>query len=224
MKSNSVLYFFIALVLVLTACSKKKYATFCPGEKQTHLKHKLVSDTKKAKILKEITVEITEQNTDEDVVFESSTDNNYPTINKNPIKERLKNHSLKRIAEQKPQKIEPATHKQSIWAFVLFIVGLFPLFSILGTIGIYKAIANLYFLRKRKKEYKMKGFSVAVVIIIAIFFPLFMLVLFNLAFALGAGGLFYLEPIALFFFMFLMLFEIFLIITLVLYAYGDKIF
>ena len=95
MKSNSVLYFFIALVIVLTSCSKKKYATFCPGEKQTHLKHKLVSDTKKAKIQK--LVEVTKDDFEEEFVFETSNNNNNLIVSKNPVQERLKNHSLKTL-------------------------------------------------------------------------------------------------------------------------------
>jgi len=214
---NSILYWFVIL-FTFTACNKKQYASFCPGEKQPHVKHKTVSDNKKAKVKREI-VKYTQKEVEvkENIIFEASTSIT-PEITENPTQERVKNYRLKRIIDQKPEKIEPVTHKQSIWAFISYFGGFF-LFGIPVFIGLFWSISNLFYLRKRKKDYKMKGFSIAV----AIFHVFITASILSAIFAGGAiNG--YLALLIYLLIALLGITGVIALIALALYAYGDNVF
>ena len=168
------LYLLIFITLI-TSCSKKKYATFCPGEKTTRLAHKKKSEKEKQKVF----VYQTEQQSNS---AEVQNDEAYASVDEyeipadqNPIKERITRHRAKLLVFDEPEKIQSMPHRGSISAFVIFFAG-----SILGlsVIGMVWAIYNLFFLANKKKQFTMKGLSLTVVIMSAITFGLVAALLF----------------------------------------------
>lgn len=205
---KQVLYIFISL-LIITSCSKKKYATFCPGEKHIALKHKTVSDKKLVKIQKQI--EAAEEQKDEynETVFEASL-KNIPQVKENPIAERLKKHKKFDQEEEEEFKELPINHDASIYAFAtyfggpilgglivslgsffipLFILGalIYILSPIVGLVGLIWAIRNTIFLADKKDKFYQKGFSLAVIIstIIGLIFLSLLILLIQMVYGIG---------------------------------------
>lgn len=214
---SSVIYS-ILILIAFSACSKKQYASFCPGEKQTHQKHKTFSEHEKAKVKQGIIkISQSQKEEKEEIIFEASKEIS-PDISNNPVQQRIKKHRLKHFEKQKPEKIVPVNHKRSIWAFILYFGGFFVL-GIPVLIGIFWSISNLFYLRKRKNEYKLKGFSIAV----ASFHLFFTMVILAAVFAEGpiVGAFAFLLYGLLFF---LGIIGMLCLIALALYAYGDNVF
>lgn len=172
---NHLIYLILTSTIIFS-CSKKKIAVFCPSEKNTSLIHKPISSKEKQKVFAEQKKgSETKPSTLEKSELEASQESEI-YIDDNPVKERIKSHQPKHMELMEPEEpMDP--HRGSISAFVIFFLGALIGVSVVGMVW---AIYNLFFLANKKDKFKLKGFSLAVVITSMLIFAFIGLILYIL--------------------------------------------